>query len=126
MQGVDASGVWHDPTVCKLSPKDLLRAEADAHAVFARYIGESVPMRLGEPVYVDEIGGMVLELVGACWRLPELAHTQATLSNTFAEVVKHDSDHAVDGVPLGTVYDVGACVLCGSTSMHASAAVASA
>ena len=28
----------------------------------------------------------VLELVGACWRMPELAHTQTHLSNTFAEV----------------------------------------
>ena len=94
VQGVDASGQWQDPTICKLSPIDLLRAEADAHAAFARFIGESVPQRLGEPVYVDEIGGMVLELVGACWRMPELAHTQATLSNTFAEVCKYDSDHA--------------------------------
>ena len=54
------------------------------------------PQRIGEPIYVDEIGGMVLELVGACWRMPELAHTQATLSNTFAEVVKFDSDHAME------------------------------
>ena len=144
IQAVDQKGVWSDPTICKLSPKDLLRAEADAHAVFARYIGESVPQRIGEPVYVDEIGGMVLELVGACWRMPELAHTQArhlrpspplsahlrpspplhailsplrpcpsstfshllayardrhtqaTLSNTFAEVIKYDSDHAIE------------------------------
>ena len=28
------------------------------------------------------------------WRMPELAHTQATLSNSFAEVCKYDSDHA--------------------------------
>jgi hypothetical protein len=96
VQGIDGSGAWHDPTVCKLAPTDLLRAEADAHAVFARYIGESVPQRIGEPVYVDEIGGMVLELVGACWRMPELAHTQATLSNTFADVIKYDSDHAAE------------------------------
>ena len=76
VQAVDGRGQWQDPTICKLSPIELLRAEADAHAVFARYIGESVPQRIGEPVYVDEIGGMVLELVGACWRVPELAHTQ--------------------------------------------------
>ena len=24
--------------------------------------------------------------MGACWRMPELAHTQTHLSNTFAEV----------------------------------------
>lgn len=59
---------------------DQLRAEAEGHATFTRYIGESVPQRIGEPVYVEEIGGMVLELVGGCWRLPELAHTQATLA----------------------------------------------
>ena len=88
VQGLDAHGAWQDPTICKLAPKDLLHAEADAHAAFARYIGESVPQRIGEPVYVDEVGGMVLELVGACWRMPELAHTQATLSNTFADVCK--------------------------------------
>ena len=34
---------------------DLLRAEAEGHATFARYIGESVPQRIGEPVYVDEM-----------------------------------------------------------------------
>jgi hypothetical protein len=94
VQGLDSRGAWLDPTVCKLAPKDLLRAEVDAHAAFVRYIGESLPQRIGEPVYVDEIGGMVLELVGACWRMPELAHTQANLSNTFAEVCKYDSDHA--------------------------------
>ena len=96
VQGVDSNGVWGDPTIAKLSPKDLLRAEADAHAIFSRYIGESVPQRIGEPVYVDEVGGMVLELVGACWRMPELAHTQATLSNTFSEVIKYDNDHAIE------------------------------
>lgn len=80
VQAVDASGQWQDPTICKLSPIDLLRAEAEAHACFARYIGESVPQRIGEPVYVDEVGGMVLELVGACWRVPELAHTQAVIT----------------------------------------------
>ena len=96
VQGVDGTGAWQDPTICKLSPKDLLRAEADAHAVFSRFIGESVPQRIGEPVFVEEVGGMVLELVGACWRMPELAHTQATLSNTFAEVCKYDSDHAAE------------------------------
>ena len=90
-----------DPTICKLSPIDLLRAEADAHAAFARYIGESVPQRIGEPVYVDEVGGMVLELVGACWRVPELAHTQANLSNTFAETCRYDSDHAVVSAAYG-------------------------
>ena len=34
-----------------------------------------MPQRIGEPVFVDEIGGMVLELVGACWRMPELTLT---------------------------------------------------
>ena len=58
-----------------------------------------MPQRIGEPVFLDEIGGMVLELVGACWRLPELAHTQTHLSNTFAEVCKYDSDHAADALP---------------------------
>ena len=96
VQAVDSNGQWQDPTICKLAPIDLLRAEADAHAAFARYIGESVPQRIGEPVYLDEIGGMVLELVGACWRVPELAHTQANLSNTFAETCRYDSDHAAD------------------------------
>ena len=97
VQAVDAAGQWQDPTICKLSPVDLLRSEADAHATFARYIGESVPQRIGDPVFVGDVGGMVLELVGACWRLPELAHTQANLSNTFAETIKYDSDHAADG-----------------------------
>ena len=78
VQTVDAAGRWQDPTICKLSPIDMLRAEADAHAVFARFIGESVPQRIGEPVYVENIGGMVLELVGACWRVPELAHHRPT------------------------------------------------
>ena len=96
VQCVDDNGMWEDPTICKLSPSDLLRAEADAHATFARYIGESVPQRLGEPICIDEIGGMVLELVGACWRVPELAHAPAHLSNTLADVFKHDSDHAAD------------------------------
>ena len=96
VQGISAAGTWQDPTICKLSPTELLRAEADAHACFARYIGESVPQRIGEPRFVDEIGGMVLELVGACWRVPELAHTQTHLSNTFAEVCKYDSDHAAE------------------------------
>ena len=96
VQAVDGAGVYQDPTICKLSPKEMLAAEVDAHALFSRYVGESVPQRIGEPVYVDEVGGMVLELVGACWRLPELAHTQATLSNTLAEVCKYDSDHAAE------------------------------
>ena len=53
VQCVDDNGMWEDPTICKLSPSDLLRAEADAHATFARYIGESVPQRLGEPICID-------------------------------------------------------------------------
>ena len=98
VQAVDASGTWQDPTICKLSPVELLRVEAESHSSFARYIGESVPQRLGEPVYVEGVGGMVLELVGGCWRMPELAHTQAHLSNTFAELCKYESDHASDVV----------------------------
>ena len=104
VQGIDHAGSWQDPTICKLSPTELLRAEADAHATFARYIGESVPQRIGEPIFLDEIGGMVLELVGACWRMPELAHTQTHLSNTFAEVCKYDSDHAAEGVPAAGIH----------------------
>ena len=107
MQGIDHAGSWQDPTICKLSPTELLRAEAVAHATFARYIGESVPQRIGEPVFVDEIGGMVLELVGACWRMPELAHTQTHLSNTFAEVCKYDSDHAADSIPAAGIAILG-------------------
>ena len=41
--------------------------------------------------------------MGACWRMPELAHTQTHLSNTFAEVCKYDSDHAADALPAAAI-----------------------
>ena len=53
-----------------------------------------MPQQLGEPICIDEIGGMVLELVGVLAR-PELAHARR-LSNTLADVFKHDSSHAAD------------------------------
>lgn len=51
VQAVDGAGGWRDPMICKLSSADALRIEADAHAAFARFIGESVPQRLGEQVW---------------------------------------------------------------------------
>ena len=36
VSGIDALGTNQDPTICKLSPMDLLRAEAEGHATFAR------------------------------------------------------------------------------------------
>ena len=92
-----------------------LHLEATAHATFARYIGESVPQRIGEPVYHDEIGGMVLELVGACWRVPELAHTQAiTIPWHWIAVwrstqwrVQHLAEHGRHGsAQHGTLYSI--------------------
>ena len=35
--------------------------------------------------------------------MPELAHTQTHLSNTFAEVCKYDSDHAADSIPAAGI-----------------------
>ena len=94
VQGKDASGRWQEPSIVKLSPAPALKDEFDAHGHFLRYIGQSIPQCIAGPAYIGEIGGMVLELVGACWQVPELAHTQTNLSNTFAELCKYDSLHA--------------------------------
>ena len=37
-KGVDALDSNQDPTICKLAPMDLLRAEAEGHATFARWL----------------------------------------------------------------------------------------
>ena len=53
---------------------------------FAELALESVP-QLGQPVFPEglPIGGVLLELVGACWLVPEFAGTDIKLSNNFAE-----------------------------------------
>ena len=94
VQGVDAAGRWEEPTIVKLSPSKLLEGEFIAHGHFCKHIGHAIPQVIAGPAYIGAIGGLVLELVGACWQVPELAHTQTNLSNTFAELCKYDSVHA--------------------------------
>ena len=75
--------MWEDPTICKLSPSDSSAPRPRPRHLRALH-WESVPQWLGEPICIDEIG-MVLAL-RARWRVPELAHAPAHLSNTLADV----------------------------------------
>ena len=92
-----------DPHICKLDHERALANEVNAHRVFAVTIGSSMPS-LGEPVYHEgavgggKVGGVLLELVGACWQVPELAQTKTKLSCNLAELVMWESLHAGEQV----------------------------
>ena len=88
------------PTVVKLDKRALMRDERRRFDLIASHMGTNAPDLLmadvdsvSAGIYDDEgierkmkIGGLKFELVGACWFLPDLLDSEASLLNTFKKL----------------------------------------
>ena len=64
-------------------------------AKITAYLGENTCKVVGQPSYCGKKGGLVIQLAGACWQLPELAgERQDAPLQTFKEVFERQRDNA--------------------------------
>ena len=66
---IDMDGNVEDPTIVKLDATEELKREVKQTTDMLHYIGSSAAAILRPPEYMGDIGGVVLEMAGACWVL---------------------------------------------------------
>ena len=70
---VDMEGNHEEPTIVKLDKTEDLEEEVKRTRAMLKHIDKSAAQIVKPPEYIGERGGVVLEMAGACWVLPQFA-----------------------------------------------------
>eukprot|EP00929_Paragymnodinium_shiwhaense_P063873 TRINITY_DN31960_c0_g4_i1.p1 TRINITY_DN31960_c0_g4~~TRINITY_DN31960_c0_g4_i1.p1 ORF type:complete len:3718 (+),score=1051.51 TRINITY_DN31960_c0_g4_i1:107-11260(+) len=101
-QPFETDGRPGEPCIVKLDAGDAIREEfVNSVNVFAA-LPDRAARILGDACYAknskgEEYGAMKLELVGACWNVPELAQSSASLLFTFKDLLLYESEQMLLG-----------------------------
>ena len=69
----DMEGKPEEPTIVKLDKAADLKEEVNRTRAILTHIEKSASQIVKPPEYINDFGGVVLEMAGACWVLPQFA-----------------------------------------------------